>query len=460
MKKNKIIKDIVFIVMVLAFTSSFIVSRGIGDLDEIWNYNISNNFANGLVPYRDYNTLVTPLLQILAGIILKIFPNELLTMRILAVILISGILFLIYKILGLLKVNYAVKVFSIIGIMFLEKEYFCIDYNFFALFLTLIIMYLELKHLLNDNENKKDYKYNLLVGVIAGLVIMTKQTIGLLVSTATVGYMFIFILINKYKYKKEIKQDFKNLLFRILGITLPVFVFIVYLLCTNSLSYFIDYAILGVKTFSNKIEYKNLLQSEEIIIRLLAIFVPVSFIINFIIYAKYKNKNIFIINCLSIALFVVAFPISDNIHFLIGSTSAFIAIIYNLNKILKTIYKRINEKNDKLLFIKFFIEGVSECLVVSALLSGIYTNYTNIKDVEYYSSLKHYKYIPIPRYYEEELKKVEEYIQNSDKKVYILNFDAALYMIPIDRYNKDYDMFLKGNIGSKGEERTNRENKK
>ena len=25
-------------------------------------------------------------------------------------------------------------------------------------------------------------------------------------------------------------------------------------------------------------------------------------------------------------------------------------------------------------------------------------------------------------------------------------------MIPIDKYNKDFDMFLKGNIGSKGEE--------
>ena len=25
-------------------------------------------------------------------------------------------------------------------------------------------------------------------------------------------------------------------------------------------------------------------------------------------------------------------------------------------------------------------------------------------------------------------------------------------MIPIDKYNKDYDMFLKGNLGAKGEE--------
>ena len=98
MKKDKIKIDLLTIVTILAIVSSSIISKGIGDLDELWNYNISNVFSNGLLPYKDYNTLVTPLLQMLAGIVLKIFPNELITMRILAVLLISGILFLAYKI--------------------------------------------------------------------------------------------------------------------------------------------------------------------------------------------------------------------------------------------------------------------------------------------------------------------------------------------------------------------------
>ena len=37
------------------------------------------------------------------------------------------------------------------------------------------------------------------------------------------------------------------------------------------------------------------------------------------------------------------------------------------------------------------------------------------------------------------------------KKVYILDASACIYMIPIDIYNKDYDMFNKGNLGAKGE---------
>lgn len=261
--------------------------------------------------------------------------------------------------------------------------------------------------------------------------------------------MIINLLINKFKYKKDIKQEIKNILFRILGICIPVTIFVIYLLCTNSLADFIDYAILGIKTFSNKIEYKYLLGNENFLIRILAILIPISFVINIIISILKNDKKLFTINCLSIAMFVVTFPISDNIHFLIGSTTSFIAIIYNINNSLKEILTK--NQNNKKLFIKFFVESISECLIVIIFISGVYLNYKNIKNVENYSELKHYKFIPISKDYEEELKIVGEYIKKSDKKVYILNFDAALYMIPLDIYNKDYDMFLKGNIGSKGE---------
>ena len=47
---------------------------------------------------------------------------------------------------------------------------------------------------------------------------------------------------------------------------------------------------------------------------------------------------------------------------------------------------------------------------------------------------------------------VDKYILSEDKPIYILDATAALYMIPIERYNKDYDMFLKGNIGVEDEE--------
>ncbi len=47
---------------------------------------------------------------------------------------------------------------------------------------------------------------------------------------------------------------------------------------------------------------------------------------------------------------------------------------------------------------------------------------------------------------------MDEFIEKQEENVYILDSNAAWYMIPIDRYNKNYDMFLIGNLGYKGEE--------
>ena len=57
----------------------------------------------------------------------------------------------------------------------------------------------------------------------------------------------------------------------------------VYLLVTNSLIDFINYAILGIKTFSNKIAYTGLLQDDNLEIQILAVLIPASIMLNAII---------------------------------------------------------------------------------------------------------------------------------------------------------------------------------
>ena len=58
--------------------------------------------------------------------------------------------------------------------------------------------------------------------------------------------------------------------------------------------------------------------------------------------------------------------------------------------------------------------------------------------------LNHFKFIPN---YSTLIKNVSNFMLEQEKKVYILDSSAAIYMIPLDRYNKDYDMFLVGNLG-------------
>ena len=74
------------------------------------------------------------------------------------------------------------------------------------------------------------------------------------------------------------------------------------------------------------------------------------------------------------------------------------------------------------------------------------------KSSEINTKLNHFKYLPKSNLEVENVITVDKYIESQEKKVYILDPQAALYMIPIDRYNKNYDMFLKGNLGSGGEE--------
>ncbi len=452
--KKKITQNIFLYLVLLISISSIILPRYIGDLDEIWNYNFANCISKGLIPYKDFNIVITPFLPILEGIILKILPNELIIIRILAIILSSSILFLIYIVLENLKINKNVSILTTAIIAYLLKNYFCIDYNFFVLFLTLLIIYIEIK-----NTNKKQQiKYNLLIGILVGLCITTKQTTGILIAISTIAYEIIFLIHNKKmsndvglrfhlgpNQPKHTNQHMLNIITKIIGITIPITILLIYLILNHALYDFFDYCILGIKTFNNKVSYINLIKSNQIAIKILSILVPLSWLAITITSLIKKDKKLFIILTLSIAEFVVTFPISDNIHFLIGSIPSLIGITYLLNILKEKINKNIK------LFFKFFFEYLAKITVIAILIWGLYKNYNYITNNNTYSTLQHFKNIQISKELQNTIKTVNEYINKNNKKVYILDSDAALYMIPINRYNKNFDMFNKGNLGARGE---------
>ena len=68
------------------------------------------------------------------------------------------------------------------------------------------------------------------------------------------------------------------------------------------------------------------------------------------------------------------------------------------------------------------------------------------------SVLNHFSNIPISSRLQDRIIEVDAYIKDEKRDVYILDSEAAVYMIPLDKYNKDFDMFLKGNLGAASEE--------
>lgn len=357
-------------------------------------------------------------------------------MRIVSIVLGAGIIFVSFKILKELKLNIKWSILSSVLLFLFIKDNFYLDYNYAILFITLILIYIELKY--------KNYgtRYNLLIGLLVGVTILLKQSTGLIISAITVLYLLA---------EKRDKEVLKAVGYRIVGVLISCAILLIYLLATNSMSSFIDYCILGIGTFNNSISYLKLLRGGDFL-ALLGVVVPVILVVLLvinIINIKQKNiqtnKNVLILFVFSLAEFSVVYPISDDIHFIIAAYPTILVALYYICKELQEI------KNIKIsIFIEHFMNIITISFVGILILQAI-------NDIYFYtqmdkSVLNHFSNIPISSTLQDRIIEVNEYIKNEEKEVYILDSEAAVYMIPLDRYNKDYDMFLKGNIGSAGEE--------
>ena len=449
MKKEKIFEIIIYILIFFTILSIIIV-KPFGNLVEIWNYNFANNIAKGFIPYRDFNMVITPLLSIVCGIILKFTFNQLIIMRILATILCSAIIYMIYRIFTSLNIRREVSFIFAFIIVFLFNDLFCIDYNFATLLVVLLMILIEIKLLKNNNDFFEINKnYNLLLGILAGISVTLKQTSGIFICIVLLGNKLLFV-----KNKEELRLYFKSFIYRLIGMLIPISIMIIYLICNGAFYDFISYTIKGVSGFSNYIPYKDLIKFNPV--GILSVLVPVIFV-----YAWYKSiikkrdKNIYFLLVYGLAIFIIAFPISDNIHFLIGATPAMILILYELYNMIQILYNRLF-KNKKILVRKvlnctiYFINAYIILILIIYTTDNIY-NY--LRDKENYSSIENYSYIRINRDLESQIKEIDNYILSSNKDIKILDASAAVYMIPINKYNKDYDMLNKGNLGESGEQR-------
>lgn len=442
MKINKkmLLKIIFVIISLLLYNSSVLLIKELTDLDEVWNFNFANNMANGLIPYKDFNMIQMPLLPMLASIILKIFGQEVMVMRFLAIGLITYIEITLFLILDKLKVKDYIKYISLILICFIITPYIAIDYNYMILAILLTIIYIEIKSYL---KNEKILVYNLkrdfILGILAGLSFASKQSTGICIMLVSFFYKCLEI-----KNKKDLKEFVKIVFTRGIGALIPIAIILLYLIINGAVYDFISYCILGIKTFSNYIPYTNLLKNSEICIKILSIVIPIIIILDVSLYIKKKKKILLILSVYTIASMIVIYPIADNIHFLIGTFPGFISLAYFTDICINKILRNENIKE----FLGNFLKIATLLITLVCLTYSINIYVKSNKNYE----LKHFKFTIMSENYIKSIKDIGDYIILSQEKVYILDATASVYMIPIDRYNKDYDMFLKGNLGKDGEE--------
>ena len=438
--KEKTVDILIFLLMLMASISIILLKR-LDDLDELWNYNFARNISMGLIPYKEFSMIVTPLFSFIGGIILKLTVDKLIVMRISAAILTTTILFVSYKIFSILNVKKQVSIIFLAIMFLLFQNLISFDYNWTLLLITLIILYNELKlYTKNNNIFEINHKYDLLIGILSGMAFLCKQTAGLLIAFIFVTNKIIFI----HKSKENFKIFCKIVLYRTIGVLIPIIVCFIYLAINQALGDFISYAVKGTREFSNYYFYTNLIEFDAV--GFLAILLPVTIITEIILLLLKNSKTEnYLMLVYSLAMAIVVFPISDAMHFIIGATPTIVLFFYGIYSILLEIL-RTEKRVIKILCIYF-----STAIILFAIFYIVNNCYKYIKCKDYFSNVNQYQYTIIPSETKKMLDEVDAYVLNSQKDIKVLEASAVLYMIPIGRYNKDYDMFNKGNFGENGE---------
>ena len=323
---DKRYKSLILIIFLFLLFLLFNLTLLPTNLDEIWNYGFSHNLYSGLIPYKDFNMVITPFYPFIMSLGFHIFGSSMLVFHIEHAIILICLCVLLFLLIDK-------KAWFIVALMLFPVNVSFPSYNIFLYFLLVLIIYLE-------KEKKSDY----LIGFLLGLCVLTKHSVG------------VCVLLPSLYYIKDLKKVGR----RFLGFIVPLFVFIIYLIITKSIIPFIDLCILGLFDFASE-------NGKAFNIYFLLFIIMIGITIYFIVKDR---KNL--VNYYVLAFYSIMIPLFDIYHFMV----AFLAfLILILSKVKKDI-------------IKPGLFGISIILFATVLLMDsrfkskiIYPN--NIKHFEY-----------------------------------------------------------------------------
>ena len=416
-------KDIDVILMLILIIIPLTILVPVDSGDEIWDFSFVYKMSNGLLPYKDLNIIVTPLFHIIGVAFLKIFGKSLLSFKIYNIFICITTYFTIFKIFKNLNIKKKNSIIYLLLILLLTSGLVNggANYNILAMEFILITILLVVK-------NKQNY---IAYGLLIFITTLTKQNMGLYLAIGLTGY----ILINK-----------KNIVKKMLKMYITLFISgIIFLFILNKIGILYDfysYAVAGIIEFKNN----NFALTIYTIIFLLEILMCM-FNIYVINNKKIKiNKSIKdnVVNMLviSVPMLLVAYPIFNWFHIMIGFLIIPLSFIYLLDQtFLKDII--VKEKIVIIVLLVFILMRVIETMNGKGNM-----NIIKDKTNPYYGAL-------ISKENEENINKIVQYIlknkeNNIDTK--ILSFDAMCYTILTDDNNKNFDLPFLGNLGKDGEE--------
>ena len=376
---KKIYKYLTFILLFILFLVFNLIISPL-NLDEIWSYGFSYNISSGLIPYKDFNMVITPFYSILMALFLKI-NNSILFFHIINALIPTSILFIAHK---LIKE----KVFIILPLLIFPLNITFPNYNLFLLLLFVLLIYLE--------KNKKN---DILIGIVLALILLTKQSVGIFLIPVSIYYL----------------KDKKKLLKRSISIIIPIIVFIIYLLVTNSLKQFIDLCILGLFDFGKG----NSSFSIFFIVTILLLII--------LLLLMRNNKKIeyyYLLTFISMCI-----PLFDLYHVQIYLTAYLIILFINTTKIFKP----------KLIGLSLFVGLLSIYIIKSNFNINYYPNKLNLFEYRYISKNNI-----------NTTNEVIKYMNKYNNKVMFIGPNAYYYKLITNQRINYLDLINTGNFGYNG----------
>ena len=236
-------------------------------------------------------------------------------------------------------------------------------------------------------------------------MILTKQNVGLTI--------LIVVLLSQIKNKERLIK-------RIIGLIIPIIIFLIYLLMNKAVYDFIDQCILGIFEFGNKNKKMSIISIIFIIELLLIIY--------FIKKNPKKIENYYI---LSFA--IIGFPLIDIYHTQIFNLAFILAIFLNV---------KITDKINRLINLSTLILIISTQIIMFNSLE---------KPILYPNNLKHYEYRYMKKSSIDFANEITKYLKkNKSKKIVFLTYDAYFIKTYNDLRINKLDLINYGNSGLNG----------
>ena len=356
---------------------------GYNNTDNIWNYGMAHAIHMGEIPYLDFNIITTPLYAFYMSFFLLFYDSYLtflIGQSLLGVLCYYFVDKMIHK-----KVLFLIPIIGF-GLFYL----FFPNYNFLVFTFIVMLMYF-------DKEDSNDY----LIGVLLGLLVLTKHTMGAV------------IVICSFLSTKS----FSKIMKRIVGMIGPGIIFLSYLLITRSFSSFWNLSIMGLFDFGGHNNYRST------IFMILSVILLLITIVQMI--KNPKDRALYYI----LGSFFFVFPIVDLFHF---QYILFLFVIYYLSK----------HEIPKVFYSAGIVLTIFFTLFNICYHSKVYMNAE-------FSSIKHFDGYLVKKDYQKGMKELLDDYRSGDNH-YMFSFSNMFFDIASDHEITYFDIPLYGNFGYDG----------